>query len=83
MRAKTYAGSYSPLSQNVPRNGHCLRAKLNLNETKKKKKGKKKGGDVAVAAWQNPPLRGGRRSALAATQREGSMSGRGYVIAHR
>lgn len=76
VREKTYVVVVFAPFQNVPRNGHCLRAKLNLNETKKKKEKEKGGADVAVAAWQNPPLRGGgvrwqRRSERAPCQREG------------
>lgn len=33
--------------QNVPRNGHCLCAKLNLNETEKKKGGACRGSSTA------------------------------------
>lgn len=55
---------FGSLQYLVPRDGHCLRAKLNLNETKKK------GGDVADAAWQNPPLRGGEECIGSQAMRE-------------
>lgn len=63
VREKTYAVAVFAPFQNVPRNGHCLRAKLNLNETKKKRKrGRCRGCSMAEPTTE----RG--RSALAAAQ---------------
>lgn len=66
--------SYSPLSKMCQETGIvCVPSWISMRQKKKKEKG---GADVAVAAWQNPPLRGGgvrwqRRSERAPCQREG------------
>lgn len=70
-REKTYVLVFVPFQNVVPRKGHCLRAKLSLNETKKGV-----GDDVAVAAWQNPQPKGGgehwqQRNKRVPCQREG------------
>lgn len=71
VREKPYVVVVFAPSKNVPRHRHCLRAKLNLNETKKRKRGRCRGCSMAEPTTE----RG--RSALAAAQWEGSMSERG------
>lgn len=47
VREKTYVVVVFAPFQKVPRNRHCLRAKLNLTETKKRKRGRCRGCSLA------------------------------------
>lgn len=53
MREKTYVAVVFAPFQNVPRNGHCLRAKMNLNETKKKERKKERKEKGAMSRLQH------------------------------
>lgn len=65
--------SYAALPQNlVPRNGHCLPAKLLLSETKV--------GDAVDAAWQNPSLEvGGGECCQSSNERMPCQEGGGMI----